>query len=462
MDSLLGVTNSVCESCRTLVPARLLGRDDSVYLHKFCPVHGEKSALVRTGMEDYLRTLRYVKPAWIPEAFAGQVQAPCPQGCGFCERHEQHLCMPIIEVTSRCDLACPVCLVDAGAAWDMSRAEFSRILDGLVRAERKIDLLNLSGGEPLVHPDLLGLVDEALKRPEIIRVSLSTNGLRLLRDRRLLRELRDRNVVLSLQFDGFSEGPYEVLRRRPLLREKLELLDLFEAEGVTASLTMTAAAGLNDDQFPAVLECLFSRAFLVSLMIQPVAFAGRAGAMAGLIPRLTIPDVIRALDQAGHSAVRAADFVPLPCSHPACFSAAFYLMLRGGGAIGVTRLAEIGTIMDVLANRVIFGLDSGDHEKLKQLAYELWSGPVALAPDGPAVIQTVRALLDALCGCGGARDLFRSAERHVKSIFIHAFQDAATFDLARVRRCCQGYPQPDGGVIPACVRNNMHGRVGKG
>jgi 7,8-dihydro-6-hydroxymethylpterin dimethyltransferase len=41
----------------------------------------------------------------------------------------------------------------------------------------------------------------------------------------------------------------------------------------------------------------------------------------------------------------------------------------------------------------------------------------------------------------------------VKSIFIHAFQDADTFDLARVRRCCNAYAQPDGKLIPACVHN---------
>ena len=60
-------------------------------------------------------------------------------------------------------------------------------------------------------------------------------------------------------------------------------------------------------------------------------------------------------------------------------------------------------------------------------------------------MKTLRGLLDEM-----AATAVRSApgvlitERRVKSIFIHAFQDAETFDLARVRRCCNGYPQPDG------------------
>jgi molybdenum cofactor biosynthesis enzyme MoaA len=74
-----------------------------------------------------------------------------------------------------------VCLVDAGGEWDMTLAELRHLLDTLIRAERQVDVLNLSGGEPLLHPQLLAVVDEALSRPEIVRVSISTNGLALLR-----------------------------------------------------------------------------------------------------------------------------------------------------------------------------------------------------------------------------------------------------------------------------------------
>ena len=58
--------------------------------------------------------------------------------------------------------------------------------------------------------------------------------------------------------------------------------------------------------------------------------------------------------------------------------------------------------------------------------------------------------------------MFTLFERRVKSVFIHAFQDAETFDLARVRRCCQAYPQPDGSLVPACVRNVLRRPAGGG
>ena len=111
-------------------------------------------------------------------------------------------------------------------------------------------------------------------------------------------------------------------------------------------------------------------------------------------------------------------------------------------------------MMDCLANRTIFGLDEEEHDNLKDMIYELWSGPAGSAPDTEAVVATLRKILDELSCCGfDPRRAFTIAERRIKSIFIHAFQDADTFDLARARRCCNVYPQPDGKLIPACVHN---------
>ena len=90
-----------------------------------------------------------------------------------------------------------------------------------MRAERQIDVLNLSGGEPLVHPELLDFLDEALARPEIVRVSISTNGLRLLERPDLLEAIRQRHVVVSLQFDGFDDRVYQMLRGSKLAARKL-------------------------------------------------------------------------------------------------------------------------------------------------------------------------------------------------------------------------------------------------
>lgn len=454
----LGMTNSVCGVCRQLVPAKVVAEDLKVYFDKLCPDHGHQRTFVYSDVERYLRAQRFVKPAWVPLEFAGQVNRPCPGGCGFCTRHEQHLCMPIVEITARCDLKCPVCLVNAGRDWDMTADEFRGILDSLIRAERQVDILTLSGGEPLLHPRILNFLDEVAARPEIVRTSVSTNGLALLREPGLLPALARRNVVVSLQFDGFDDDAYKKLRGRPLRDDKLRILDLLADLGITTSLTVTLAGGVNDQEAKPILDYLFAQRHVVSLMIQPVAFVGRGSGMEGRADRLTIPDVINLL--ADTRKVTGADFSPLPCSHPLCFSLAYYLMLDGGGMVPVNRLVQADALMDSLSNRTVFGLDEQEHERLKDMVYALWSGPAATAPDGRALLDTLRNILAEMsCACFDARRAFTTAERRIKSIFIHALQDADTFDLARIRRCCNAYPQADGRLLPACAHNVLGGRV---
>ena len=450
----LGMTQSVCHTCRRLVPAKIAADGDGVHFVKFCPDHGQTRSFVFGDVDAYVRSQRFVKPAWTPREFSGDPARPCPDGCGFCDRHEQHLCMPIVEITQRCDLACPVCLVDAGRGRDMTLDEFNHILDALIRAEKQVDVLNLSGGEPLLHPRLIELIDAALARAEIIRISLSTNGLQLLEQESLIAELRDRDVCVSLQLDGFDDGVYHLLRGRPMAAEKQKILDRLADQDAPTSLTVTLAGGINEDQLPAILECLFTRSHVLSTTIQPVAFAGRGRGLAGQVRRLTMPDVLKLLDAAGDPRVSAADFVPLPCGHPHCFTLAYYLMLDGDRTVSINRLIDASGMMDTLANRTIFGLDVEEHERIKDMIYDLWSGPAGSAPDGEAVLRTLRGLLDAFTSCCfDPRRAFTIVERRIKSIFIHAFQDAETFDLARVRRCCNAYPQPDGSLIPACVHN---------
>jgi len=457
----LGLTQSTCPVCRKIVPAKVLGLDGDVHLDKFCPEHGSSRVFIRADVEDYLRTLRVVKPASVPLGFAGDTSLPCPDGCGFCERHEQHLCLPIVEITGQCDLACPICLVDAGSGSPLSRQAFAHMLDRLLAREPQIDVLNLSGGEPLTHPDLLGLVDEALARKSIVRVSISTHGLRLLEDRALARELKARDVVISLQFDGFDDRTYLALRGRTLAFEKRAILDLLGELDLTTSLTFTAAAGINEAGLEDALGLLLGRSHIVSLMIQPLSYAGRAARLPRPLRRLSIPDILDLLEATGR--VRRSDFTPLPCCHPVCFSLGFFMPGDQKEAIGLGRLFDAETCLDAVANRAIFGLDEAAHERLKTLVYELWSGPAANVPESKAVLKTVQQLLRQFNGTGfDPRAAFTAGERAVKSIFVHAFMDEDTFDLARVRRCCNGYPQEDGTVIPACVRNVVRRGEGGG
>jgi hypothetical protein len=119
---------------------------------------------------------------------------------------------------------------------------------------------------------------------------------------------------------------------------------------------------------------------------------------------------------------------------------------------------DAGQWLDALANRTVFGLDLEEHQRMKDMIYELWSGPFGMAPISEAIMRTLRSILNEMAMRRfDPRQVFSVTERRVKSIFVHAFQDAETFDLARARRCCNAYPQPDGTLLPACVRNVLRG-----
>src|SRR4029077_3596880 len=149
----------------------------------------------------FLKSLTYIKRASRPHQFSTPVSEGCPKDCGLCPDHEQHSCLPIIEITNYCNLECPICIVQNKHNYHMSREEFIATVEGLIEKEGVLDTVNLSGGEPTIHPEFLTLLDLA-KRPEISRSSITTNGLRMASDFAFCQELAHRGVYVNLQLDA--------------------------------------------------------------------------------------------------------------------------------------------------------------------------------------------------------------------------------------------------------------------
>ena len=451
MVEMLGGTQSLCSVCGGRVAARIEARDGEVWFHKVCPEHGREDARVCGSIEYWQGLGRYHRAASVPMEFATEFNG-CPDSCGLCPEHEQHVCMPILEITDHCDMDCPICLVDNRHGTHWTRAELALVLDRLIAAEGQIDVLNLSGGEPTLHPEFREMIDDCLARPEVLRVSVSTNGLSLMADPSLFEFLALRRVVVSLQCDGFDDDADLVLRGRPLAGHRRNVIERGAELGAPMSLTATVVAGVSDGALPALAEALFAHEHVLSLMLQPAAYAGHAAALGRPRDATTIPDAIAALEGAG--SVSAKDFSPLPCSHPACFALAFYLRAEDGRWISLAPLIDTDRYLDLISNRTLPGTDEDSFRAMMEAVYDLWSGPAALLPDGQRALGAARRLLAGIGREGYCPACaLRAAEGSIKSIFIHQFMDRASFDLARARKCCQVYPQPDGRMIPACVHN---------
>jgi 7,8-dihydro-6-hydroxymethylpterin dimethyltransferase len=454
-DGHLTTTTSICRTCARLIPAHVEITEGAVWFDKHCPQHGRQRVRVYSNADEYLDLGRYHRVASTPLQFASAADQPCPDACGVCPRHEQHTCVPILEITDHCDLACPVCLANNRGSYRLTRSQVADILDRLIAAEGQIAVLNLAGGEPTLNPDFRPIVEECLRRREILRVSVSTNGLRLEKDPELLRFLAERNVVISLQFDGTDDDAYLPLRGRRLLQSKLRIIEAAGALDAPMSLTATIARGVNEQQVRVVADLLFRHDHILSAMFQPMAYVGRGASVERPVDPVGIPEITRGLDGAADGQIERADFSPLPCSHPACFSLAFYLRVGEGRFTSIKRLVPIDRYLDMLQNRALFGTDPASFDVVRAAVYDLWSSPAALTPDSQQALSAVRCLLRSIGASPDAQPgrALAAAERSIKSIFIHHFMDRGSFDLSRARKCCNVYPQPDGRMIPVCVYN---------
>ncbi len=456
-DKLYDVTRSTCPECRTLTQARILGREGRVILQTHCAVHGVTEALVYSDEAAWLAAQSYAKPGSVPRIFSRTSERGCPDSCGLCPEHEQHVCMPVVEITDACNLECPVCLVKNDGVYTMSRPALEGIVERLLAAEGTIQVLNLSGGEPTLHPEYESFLEYLSGVERILRVSVSTNGLRLARDRAFRDLHRKHDVVISLQLDGFREETYARLRgRAELAALKRELLDRLVEEDLTASLTVTLARGVNEGELADLLAFYFAHDNFVSMTLQP--FAHEGGGLAfphDPMDRVTIPDVVKLVSEASAGILQPSDFTPLPCSHPTCFCLSFLLAVEGGGWLPIKRVLAVDEYLDLIRNRSYIDPEGDGVERMRGLLYDLWSGPVAQLPQSAGALKTIKRLLGELDGAGrtSARQTVRLVERRMKSVFIHQFMDAETFDLTRVRRCCTVYPREDGAFYPACVYN---------
>ena len=301
-------TKTVCPVCLQTVPALLVGRPEAVELEGSCPDHGTWRTAVWSGLPSF--------DSWC----AGASSAPI-----------DHTCTALIEVTQRCDLGCPVCFAEAGpdvARADPSLAQLEQMLGGLFATQGAVNL-QLSGGEPTAREDLPEVIAAACKAGFTF-VQLNTNGLRLAGERDYAERLRSAGLAsVFLQFDGVHDETYRVLRGRPLLGVKIRAIERCAAAGLAVVLVPTLVAGVNDQEVGALVRMAASWPGIVrGLHFQPVSYFGRY--LHGERRRLTLPQVLRSLEDQTEGEVRAGDFAPSCCEHVRCSFRGRYWVREGG------------------------------------------------------------------------------------------------------------------------------------
>jgi uncharacterized radical SAM superfamily Fe-S cluster-containing enzyme len=444
-------TKAVCPECREIVAAQVVEKDGKIYLKKNCPDHGVSYALTCSDADWYRESTYFVKPAQDPMGRSVSEFKGCPDSCGLCPQHKQHTCLPIIEISNVCNMDCPICLKDPDNEYHMDKEQYRGILTRLLEYEPDLSVINLSGGEPTIHPQFEDLLNIS-KEMDINQVTVSTNGMQLFESEKMRQLFKETGTIASLQFDGFKPGAYEKLRGSDLSARKLEIIKLLEESGVSYSLVVTVARGINDDEITDIVDFFF-KSKAVSLMFQPAAFTGNASNQ-GFNPdenRITVPDVVREIEKSMH--VKKGDFMPIACAHYSCATSSYYLIIDEGDYLSLTDFIGKENYIDILANRTYPGLDEKGYDVIKEGIYDLWS--LADSSDkSEHVLKRLREIFDKLneC-CFTTKHAFDIGIKSLKSIFIHQFMDVHTMDIERLMKCCHHYPQADGRLIPCCAQN---------
>ena len=160
-----------------------------------------------------------------------------------------------VSLTDRCSLRCTYCMPAEGAKWlpgdeQLSTPELLRLV--AIAVEHGITSVRLTGGEPLLRPDVVAVVAAIRRMPGAPEVSLTTNGLRL---PGLAAPLADAGLSrVNISLDTLDRDRFQQLTRRDRLADTLAGIAAAKAAGLDPSkINSVLLRGINDDEAPALL-----------------------------------------------------------------------------------------------------------------------------------------------------------------------------------------------------------------
>jgi len=465
-DVLLHETTSLCRICRNGLPAQVVSRDGQVHMLKNCPTHGPQTAPLSANAAWYTRTRAIAPVETPPSRLSRGVEHGCPFDCGACPSHAQTIRMPIVTITSACNLDCPICYVrnKNDGAFHMDRAAFERIL-GHLKSDHgdALDLINITGGEPTQHPELLWFLERA-RAAGIRRVSFCTNGLRIARDEAFVERLAALGARVALSFDSFESAADRALQGIPLLAVKERALALLEKHGVHTTLIPVMTRGVNDHEIGRIIELGLRAPHIRHIEVHTITYTGQGGttfdpARAGRIDLFT---VLQGIEARTGGLLTVDDWVPSPCAHPLCYQIAYLLMdPEGGPPVPFTRFMPPETLYACLADRLYLEPSPRLDAALTAAIDHLWtSSPDERDPALTArILRILRGLLAELFPERGRLDreaALAVCERATKAIYVHSHMDEETFDVERLRQCCDADVYADGSSIPVCAHSVLY------
>lgn len=465
---LLHRTVGLCGTCRRALEAQVVeDQSGQVWMFKTCPEHGEQNVKLSPNAAWYKATRG--TPS---ESSSGaldsssnpplEVEHGCPFDCGPCASHSQPIRMPVVTITSACDLNCPMCYVHNknDNAFFMSREEFSLVVKRLVQnAGGDLDLINLTGGEPTLHPELLDFI-EICHREGTHRVSVCSHGLGLNKNPEMLSGLARLGARIALSFDTFDSATDQRLNGVRSVEAKLRCLKALDAHGVDTTLIPVLARGYNEHEIGEIIRLGLRLSCVRHIEVHMLTFTGQNGNGFDRSARLSLYEALQAVEKTTKGLLRVSDFVSSPSAHPLCYQIAYLLMdPNKGGEPGIpfTRFLSRQTLYECLQDHLYLEPGSRLERALQDAITRVWAADSDEFP--PETLPRLEALLRQSFPPGKPlpkSEALRVSERSVKAVYLHSHMDEETFDVERAMQCCDVNAYADGSTIPVCNSNVLY------
>jgi uncharacterized radical SAM superfamily Fe-S cluster-containing enzyme len=446
----------------------LVRHSGSIWMRRFCKEHGETESLYEEDADIWSARAGWQTPTLevVPDRADNFGAFPDGYREGLPASHGQHTCTLVLNVTKRCNYACPACYANASSPLSVAPAEELPSIEEvrhtvctvLEREKGKLGVLMLSGGEPTVRKDLPQLIENLLDL-NINRIMINTNGRRIARDDEFLAFLsRNRNKVeVYLQFDGFRSSTYMALRGEDLAEEKSLALKRLNEARVFTTLATTVVRGVNEDEVGDIVTLGLNTPMCAGMAIQPVFGSGRVPGKIDPKDRTTPTGVLTRLAKQTGGLVSADDFIPLPCSHKDCCDITYLLKGQDGTWKSIPKLIgkdNLKSWIGILSNRISFEMENLPPPVVQMLSSaipqrvfseQLNAGSTDIAQDLARMCNCIPGLTDSLgkewqqaLQASNDMELFSAAQAAQATfrITVKMFMDADTFNSARIKQCC--------------------------
>ena len=429
-------TMSLCPSCLKRVDAKIVFENDKVFMLKRCPTHGHSKVLIADDVDYYKNARNYNKPSETPYKFNKETHYGCPYDCGLCTDHEQHSCLTVLEITDRCNLTCPTCYAGSSPTYGRHRTlqEVKNMLDAIVANEREPDVVQLSGGEPTLHPQFWEVMDYA-KSLSIKHLMLNTNGVKIAQDPEFAARLKTYtpDFEVYLQFDSFDDAVLQSMRGASLTKIRKKALQHLNELNLSTTLVVTLQKDLNDHEIGEIIDFALKQPCVRGVTFQPTQIAGRLENFNEQTDRITLTEVRRKILEQS-DVFTSDDVIPVPCNPDALAMA--YALKVDAQVIPLTRYINPMDLLDNSKNTIVFEQD----ELVQKKMLEIFSTGIS-TDNASSELHSLLCCLPSIQAPDLSYDnLFR--------IIIMQFVDAYNFDVRAIKKSCVHIVDKDCNIIP--------------